>query len=272
MLTSSDQDHVLTFYEKHSLNGAATQAELLNHLARYGYQINRVVTTTNGEYVPEFMGKPMLLKTWIPGETLRETEQSDFHSIGESIGALHEIPAPEVLPKDHPYGLIVMPDSCNHGVDLEYETWLADKIAYLKGNFPTDLPRALIHGDLFDNNIIYNQGKFQVIIDFGDACHYTRAYDLGSVIFGACMMGSRLDVGRARGVIEGYQSRISLEAREQGAIQFFTIYAGVAISAWHYRHTYLGKPSWKRWDKYRLAAVRAEHLIRLDRKEFDSLI
>jgi homoserine kinase type II len=271
LLSGDDQDHVLTFYEKRSLEGAETLAESLNYLARHGFYTNRAVSTLDGRFALEYKGKPILLKTWITGETLRDTEQSDFRSIGRSMADLHAVPAPGFLPKDHPHGLTIMPRSCGYGIDRDYEKWLADKIAYLERNYPADLPKAFIHSDLFDDNIIYNQGKFQAIIDFGDACHYTRAYDLGSVLFGACMVDGRLDLERANGVLDGYLSRMRLEAGEKEAVQFFAVYAGAAISAWHYLHTYLGDPGGDKLDKYRLAAARTEHLFRLEPGVFDSL-
>jgi homoserine kinase type II len=272
LLNMGSQACVLTFYEKRSLSGGEQQAELLRYLEVNGFPTNRVLPTSAGSYVPRIQGKPMILKTWIEGETLRDTEQSDFKSIGRSMAQLHAIPAPDFMPGDHPYGLKLISISFDKKVDREYEAWLADKFAYLRDNFPEDLSRALIHGDLFDDNLIYHQGRFQAIIDFGDACHYTRAYDLGSVLFGACMVDGRLDLERAIGVLEGYQSRTKLEEGEQAALQFFAVYAGAAISAWHYLHTYLGKPAEKRLDKYRLAAARTDHLSTLSAQVFASLL
>jgi hypothetical protein len=121
---------------------------LLRHLEAIGFHTNRVLTTKAGSYFPHIQGKPMILKTWIPGVTLRDSVQSDFRSIGRAIADLHQIPAPSSLRREHPYGLNSMADACGQGNDLEYETWLAEKIAYLHDNFPLELPRVLIHGDL----------------------------------------------------------------------------------------------------------------------------
>ena len=165
-----------------------------------------------------------------------------------------------------------MPDALDHKVDLEYEAWLADKIGFLKGNFPNGLPQSLIHGDLFDDNIIYHNGDFEAIIDFADASHYHRVYDLGCILFGACMVDGRLNVARAADVLGGYQSRLRLEPEECEAVQFFAVYAGAAISAWHYLHTYLNMPLETRLGKYKLAAARTEYLYNLNPLDFDSLL
>jgi hypothetical protein len=81
-----------------------------------------------------------------------------------------------------------------------------------------------------------------------------------------------LEIDRARGVLEGYQSQLKLESEERDAVQFFSVYAGAAISAWHYLHTYVRKPIETRLDKYKLAAARTDHLFKLPTEIFDSLL
>lgn len=272
LLKTRDHDCVLTFFEKRTFAEVENVASLLSHLAEHGFHTNRVLPTSRGSYVSDIQGKPFILKTWIPGDTLRDTPQEDYRSIGQAIAQLHDIPVPAFLPREHRYGLKVMPDSLDHKVDLEYEAWLADKIAYIQDNIPADLPQALIHCDLFDDNIIYLNGRFEAIIDFGDASHYHRVYDLGSVLFGACMVNGELDMRQAADVVNGYQMRLTLEPSEQAAIQFFAIYDGAAISAWHYLHTYLGKPAELRGDKYQSAAMRTDHIFQLNPSDFDSLL
>ena len=271
LLNGDNQDYVLTFYEQRSLSGVEQQVDLLRHLEANGFHKNRVLPTSAESYVAQIQGKPMILKTWIPGDTLRDSIQTDFRMIGKAIAELHQIPAPLNLRREHPYGLKSMADACGQNADLDYEAWLANKVAYLRENYPDDLPLSLIHGDLFDDNILYHQGRFEAIIDFGDACHYTRAYDLGSVLFGACMVDGKLDLGRAAGVLAGYQSKMRWESEECKSVQFFAVYEGAAISAWHYMHTYLREPVVQRLNKYKLAAVRTDHLFNLAPSVYESL-
>jgi homoserine kinase type II len=272
LLNTRRYDYVLTFYEKKSFAGAEHMVQLLNHLAAHGYHTNQVVPAADGSFVSTYLGKPLTLKTWIPGDTLRETAQKDYRSIGRAIAQLHLIPAPEFLSRVHSYGLEHMPASLDYQADLEYKAWLADMITYLRDHFPAGLPQALIHSDLFDDNIIYHQGQFQAIIDFADACFYPRAYDIGSVLFGACVQAGELDFDRTREVIRGYQEVSALQADERAAIQFFAVYAGAAISAWHYLNTFIRQPADSREDKYKLAAQRTEHIYHIPQAEFNSIL
>lgn len=272
LINAQQGDYVLTFWEKKPFTEVEHMGVLLNHLAAHGYFTNQVIPTEDGSFVSFYHDKPVILKKWIHGETLRETKQKDYRSIGRAIAALHKIPAPEFLPRDHPYGLRRMRAALDHQDDFEYENWLVDILTYLQNNFPAGLPRALIHGDLFDDNIIYQQGAFQAIIDFGDACNYYRVYDLGSVLFGACMEDGKLDYARAREVLRGYQEISALQTDERVTVQFFTVYAGAAISAWHYLSSFIRRPADSRNDKYKLAAQRTTHIFHIPQSEFNSLL
>ena len=271
LLNAHEDNYVLTFYKKKSFTEVEHMALLLNHLASHAYFTNQVIPAEDGGFVSFYQDKPVILKKWIHGETLRDTRQKDYCSIGRAIAELHKIPAPKFLPRDHPYWLRSMPASLDHQVDLEYEAWLVDMLGYFQGSFPTGLPQALIHGDLFDDNIIYHQGAFQAIIDFGDACNYHRVYDLGSVLFGACMEDGKLDYERAREVLRGYQEVGALQTDERSAVQFFAVYAGAAISAWHYLNSFILRPADSRNDKYKLAVQRTMNISHIPQSEFYSL-
>jgi len=271
LLNSPEEDYVLTVYENKSLPEVEQTVMVLNHLAEHGYFTNQIIITTDGRSVVDYQGKFVILKTWIPGDTLRDKKQEDYCAIGKAIAELHQIPSPEFLPRDHPYGLGYMPDVLDQGVDDEFKTWLADKINYLQDHFPTHLPRAIIHADLFDDNIIYHQGRFQAIIDFGDSCYYYKTYDLGSVLSGACMENDKLNFVQARDVLTGYQEIWELEADEQAVIQYFTVYAGVAISAWQYVNNNVRRLDEAKKDKYKLVAQRTEHIFNIPQTRFKTI-
>lgn len=271
LLNASGDDYVLTFYEKKAFTVVEHLALLLNHLAEHGFFTNQVIPTSTGSFVSSYRDKPVILKNWIPGTTLRDRDQNDYRSIGRAIAELHQVPAPNFLPRELSYGLQRMPASLGHRLDPEYEAWLTDKITYLEDQFPADLPNVLIHGDLFDDNLIYHQGQFQAIIDFVDACHYYRAYDLGSVLFGACMVRGALDFVRARDVISGYLESGTLLADELAALQFFTVYACAAISSWHYLNNYLRQPADSHLKKYESAAQRTQHIFDIPQEEFNQI-
>ena len=169
LLHSAENEFVLTIYEQKSFQHVEYLCLIMDHLRENNYYTNRLVSTADGKFLFEVEDKPAVLKRWIPGVTLRDSEQSDYRVLGQAIARLHQIPAPQFLPKAHPYGLEQMSGTLGLRIDLPYESWLSEKIDYLIRNLNTELPKTFIHGDLFDDNILYHQGRFKAIIDFEDA-------------------------------------------------------------------------------------------------------
>ena len=102
----------------------------------------------------------------------------------------------------------------HQGVDLIYNhkgiDYFVDEKAqldYINKNLPRGLPKSIVHGDLFDDNILVDQGKYHSIIDFEDSCNYYRAYDLGSILFGVCIEYGKLNRRKASQILKGYQKR-----------------------------------------------------------------
>ncbi|NET71609.1 MAG: phosphotransferase [Sphaerospermopsis sp. SIO1G2] len=65
---------------------------------------------------------------------------------------------------------------------------LGDELTYQQQHWPHDLPRGIIHADMFPNNVFFDEaGQLSGIIDFYFACHDMLAYDLAIVANAWCM-------------------------------------------------------------------------------------
>jgi homoserine kinase type II len=77
-LLSTDQgDFVLTFYEKKSTSDGKLNARLSNHPADHNYHTNQVVPDENGKLVSAYQTRTLVIKAWIPGDTLRDVPKTD---------------------------------------------------------------------------------------------------------------------------------------------------------------------------------------------------
>jgi 4-aminobutyrate aminotransferase-like enzyme/Ser/Thr protein kinase RdoA (MazF antagonist) len=98
------------------------------------------------------------------------------------------------------------------------------------------LPAQVVHGDFtLDNVLVDEGGRVSGITDFGDLGFGTRAGDLAIDICSILRVGGEEPFRTARIAIDGYQSRIPLEAEELallGDLVFARLAALVAISAW----------------------------------------
>ena len=86
------------------------------------------------------------------------------------------------------------------------------------------------------------------------------------------MENGQLDFDKAKDVIRGYREIGELEESERSAIRFFTIYAGAAISAWHYLNSNIRRPDEAKKDKHKLASNRTEQIFQIPQPEFNTIL
>lgn len=140
------------------------------------------------------------------------------------------------------------PTLVGHEIDRKYEASLDQTYAYTRKNIPSGLPRGLIHGDLFYDNVVFAGNSFKAVIDFEESCHYYQVFDLGMGIVGLCAEDKRINLQKAWVLINGYQQIRSLEALEVSCLQLFAEYAAIATSAWRFLKYHIDSPDSERSD------------------------
>jgi homoserine kinase type II len=247
--TSSGR-YVLTLCDQQSLKHTTNLANLLVYLADHGIRTSRVVVPPKEPIVILHNEKPVMLKRYIDGDIMADLTGNLLVQLGKEIAQLHEIPAPSYLPKSFPYGRSHFHEVTNSNMGHAYIDWLSEKISYLQKRIPQHLPRALIHGDVFLDNMIVQDDQLIAIIDFEQASYYYRGFDLGMVIVGVCQDPQGISFEKAGQFIRSYQKETTLQSIERETLKVFAVYAAVATSFWHFRHHHLRRPEPKLYDKH----------------------
>ena len=115
---------------------------------------------------------------------------------------------------------------------------------------PPGLPTGLIHGDLFCDNVLFEGEKFKAILDFEDACHYYKAFDVGMAIVGVCRKAASIDPGKADAFVSGYQEVRALEEAERANLQAFIECAAILTSVWRYWKYHIDAPDIEESTRY----------------------
>ena len=242
--------YVLTICDQKSLQQATNLANLLVYLADHGIRTSRVVKPLEGPIVVLHGDKPVILKRHVEGEIMATISTNLLAQVGEEMALLHEISAPPYLPQSHAYGRKYFPEVIDSNLDHPYIDWLSEKTCYLQKRIPQNSAMTLIHGDVFCDNIIVQDEQLIAIIDFEEACHYYRSFDLGMVIVGACRDRHGISFQKARRFIGAYLNATMLPPIERESLQAFTVYAAVATSFWRFRQYHLRRPEPGRHEKH----------------------
>lgn len=241
-LQTGQGDYVLTVFDDKIRADVIKLERLLTQLEKWSFPTTRLRLSFDGCAITMFQDKTILLKPFIAGEVCTPLDEAMLTQVGQALATLHQVPAPVFLPDKHPYGYQVFASVIGQKIHPIYESWLAEQLIHLVKHIPPNLPRTLIHGDLFFDNVLFEHRTFRAIIDFEEACRYFRIFDLGMGVVGLCTWGATVQLDKARAFIQGYQQGQQLETCEKEALQLFVEYAATATSYWRFWKYYIDMP------------------------------
>lgn len=272
LLHVQQSQFVLTVFDEKTLDEVIHMGQLLLLLNEWDFPSIQLLPLRNGDKVAEYMGKPVMLKVYIQGEVCEDLDLLMLDQLGEKMAKLHQISVPDYLPGKHSYGWQAFSTVIGGDIDLKYESWLQEQLDFLKNNIPSGLPRGLIHGDLFYDNVLFERKKFKAIIDFEEACHYYKVFDLGMAIVGSCTEGTTVDLDKASALITGYRKIRPLEQIEQETLQMFVQYAATATSYWRFWKYNIDTPSTDKKEKHWEMVEIAEWIRAIEKERFSQRV
>jgi homoserine kinase type II len=234
LMKTEGSSYVLTVCDDKVFDEVFKMGQLLLLLEEHDVPCTRLISTVNGDVLTTYSDKPVMLKAYIEGQVHDNLNEAMLSQLGIQAARLNQISAPVYLPTNHPYGRQLFPKVIGLNIDEKYEVWLTKEINYLKNNLSDSLPLGLIHGDLFNDNILFENEHFKAIIDFEEACYYYKVFELGMAIVGSCIDDTNINFNKVSALVNGYQQVRPLEPIEKDSLQMFVRYAATATSYWRF--------------------------------------
>lgn len=237
LITTENGQFVLTICEQKTKESARELANLLEYLAENEFETSKLVRTSANTLISDWDGKPVMFKIFLEGKIIQDLPNHILEAIGIEIGRLHKIAAPSYLPKVLNYGIEFFHEVGNYAVGSPFEIWLKEIEDYIQSFLSEDLPKSLIHSDIFFSNIVIKEDETSAcIMDFEEATDYFRIFDIGMTLVGLCCDGETLNLHKASNLLKGYQKKIELLELEKRSLQAFTVYAAASMTFWRHRN------------------------------------
>lgn len=233
LLHTRQNNYVLTVFEI-TRDRVANLVNILSLMEKFNFPTTRLLKLAVGGMTTTIQGKPVLVKQYISGQVVKDLDDTMLNQIGIIMARLHDIPAPDFLADKHAYGLQTFPSVIGKNIDREYEIWLTQKHLYFNKFIPKELPRGLIHGDMFFDNVLFEGKELKTVLDFEEVCQYYKVFDIGMGIVGLCSEGTRINLNKVRSLVKGYQQIRVLEKQEKENLQLFVEYAAIATSKYRF--------------------------------------
>jgi len=226
-LVQTDQDSfILTLYEKRvNPDDLPFFLGLLDHLAQKGFPCPTPIHARDGQVLRELAGRPAAMVSFLKGVWHRRPRVVHCADVGRAMARLAL--AGEGYTLERPNSLTV-PDwrplfnSCEgrandvaDGLHDEIET----ELAWLEQAWPTDLPRGVIHADMFPDNVFFLGDSLSGVIDFYFACNDFLAYEIGICLNAWCFEPDRqFNITKARHMLQAYRHIRPLSDAEMTAL------------------------------------------------------
>lgn len=249
LLDTTRSRYILTLYEKRvSERDLPFFLDLIDHLAERELPVPRALADREGERIQRVAGRPACLIEFLPGLAVTEPTPDRALAAGEALGRMHAASVTFGHLRRNSLGVEdwrPLLERCGTAADEispGLHTRLDEALGRVERAWPLHLPRAVIHADLFPDNVLMLGDRVTGLIDFYFACTDVRAYDL-AVMHSAWafdLPGERYDAAVGRALVEGYRSAFPLSDDERRALSVLARGACVRFAltrAWDWLNT-----------------------------------
>ncbi len=213
--------YVLTLFEHNAADELPYFLDLMAHLASHGVLCPQPVADNAGAYLGELNGKPAALVSCLRGSSLEMPEIVHCAEVGTFLGRMHIVGRSFPATMENPRGprwWMGTAEAVRPFLDEPQRTLLDAELVYQAEFRGLDLPRGVIHADLFRDNVLFDGDQLGGAIDFYYACNDVLAYDLAIAANDWCVQADgALDELRLQAMLAAYQAVRPLNGAERAA-------------------------------------------------------
>ncbi len=226
LLDTTVARYILTLYEKRvKADDLPFFMALLDHLAERGVPVPRAIRDRSGAQLQIVADRPACLIEFLPGLSVTQPNPAQARATGAALGQMHRALADFPLERPNALGIDgwhALTARCGPALDTIADG-LKDRVAHeldwLDRHWPAALPRAVVHGDLFPDNVLMRGDAVGGLIDFYFACTEIRAWDV-AVTHAAWSFpgdGRRFAPSVGDAILAGYEATFGLTMDERTA-------------------------------------------------------
>ena len=230
---------ILTLYEKRVEAGDLPFfMALLDHLAARGNPVPPAIAARDGVAIRQLAGRPACLIRFLTGVSVSHPTPAQARAAGLAMGTMHRAVADFAGGRPNALGVAAwQPLLARCGRDLDgiaptlYDD-LARGVEDVVAGWPAEGAQAVIHADLFPDNVLMLGDSVTGLIDFYFACTDLRLYDLAIMHSAWCFDADGHDCSPAVGaaLLDGYADSFGLDAHDRAQLRVLAMGACVRFA------------------------------------------
>ncbi len=241
---------ILTMYEQRTeVADLPFFLGLLDHLAARDCPVPRTIHDRMGHSFRHVDGKAVALIEFLPGVSVGAPTPSQAKAVGAALARVHLAAASFADSRANDFGPAAwqrLARECGTaglaGIEPALPALIGPELEALCRDWPQDLPRGIIHADLFPDNVLMLGDRVAGLIDFYFACTDITAYDLAVSHAAWCFDagGGHFDAAVSAALMAGYQAVRPLAEAERAALPLLARGAAMRFAmtrAYDWMHT-----------------------------------
>lgn len=197
---------VLTIFERLAAEELPFFLSLGDQLSNYHCRVAHPIHDKTGVALKQLVGKPAVIFQRLSGGHLNKPKGKHCQQMGKALAEVHSAKLEFKAIPDNEFGLSWLMKNC------DFDDWQEsdDKALFdlLLSQFEAltraDIPKGVIHADLFHDNALFEADQLSGIIDWYFACFDWQLLDLAIMINDWCFDGSELNNSNKQVLIEAY--------------------------------------------------------------------
>ncbi|HMJ13925.1 MAG TPA: homoserine kinase [Polyangiaceae bacterium] len=220
---ASGSTFFLRIYEEQDAAGAAREVELLRRLHAAGVPSALPRQRTDGAWLAEHASKPVACFEWVEGSIVCQKQVTAAHCarLGAALAQVHLTGASSL--SEGRFRITDLEGRLD-GVERSGVPELVNAARAIRSGLreyaarrDASLPRGLIHGDLFRDNVLWRGEELRALLDFESASEGPFVYDVMVTLLAWCY-GSEFDTALAHSLLAAYHRTRPLGSAEFRAL------------------------------------------------------
>jgi homoserine kinase type II len=225
LLETSKGKFLLRIDEVKSEMEVKREIDLLAFLRKHSFPCPHPLQDRKGRFYRDYRSKCLSVFRYHEGKTIapEKLRPSQLETIGRGLGDLHVIGKGYKKGIDNRFSFERIAD-LYLGVRSRLPNYfrkisrtLDDEVEYLNHYLEGKLPKGVIHGDLFADNLLFRGERLVAVLDFEAACRGKFIFDIATAVNALCFVDEEYSLDRFRHLLRGYESVRTLSLAEWDA-------------------------------------------------------
>ena len=229
LLKTKDKKFILTIFEKRvRIKDLPFFMNLMDKLNNYKINCPKPQRNKKGNFLLKIKNKTASIVSFVEGKDKLKLKSKDCYEIGKNIAKFHKASKKIKLYRKNSMSLGEWSKLLNRvenkcqNINPNLNTLMKNSFLEVKAKWPKNLPRGIIHGDLFIDNIFFKKNKFYGYIDFYFACNESLIYEIAICINALCFEKKNgkfiFNKKKSKNLIKGYSKIRMLSNSEKKSL------------------------------------------------------